>query len=79
MLKKQIHFFLYTKNIKIVFNEKEDKTTYNNKVVEMKVKDGTCIMFDGGLYHSTTPNLTNNLRTTLAANFEVHYPTRKKL
>ena len=73
-------FFLIHKEYKNCFlMKKEDKTTYNNKVVEMKVKDGTCIMFDGGLYHSTTPNLTNNLRTTLAANFEVHYPTRKKL
>jgi len=70
--------FLVHKNYKQCFLvKKEDDNNFNNNLVEIKVKDGTCLMFDGGLYHSTTPNLTDHKRITLAANFEVTYSERK--
>ena len=55
-----------------------DPQGYHNSIVDIKVKDGTCLMFDGGLHHSTTPNLTDHKRITLAANFEVSYPILKE-
>lgn len=70
--------FLINKEYKHCFlTKKEDSKTFNNKIVDVKVKDGTCLMFDGGLYHSTTPNLTDHKRITLAVNFEVAYPKKK--
>ena len=59
--------------------KKQENNNYNNSLVQIDVKDGTCLMFDGGLYHSTTPNLTNHKRITLAVNFEVVYKTKKDL
>ena len=58
--------------------KRDDTNTFNNSIVDIKVKDGTCLMFDGGLNHSTTPNLTDHKRITLAANFEVSYPILKE-
>ena len=71
--------FLINKEYKKFFLMKKSNTnTFNNSIVDIKVKDGTCLMFDGGLNHSTTPNLTDHKRITLAANFEASYPTLKK-
>jgi hypothetical protein len=71
--------FLINKEYKKCFLMKRDDTnTFNNSIVDIKVKDGTCLMFDGGLHHSTTPNLTDHKRITLAANFEVSYPILKQ-
>ena len=76
--KTNTSFFIHKEYKNFFLIKKNESSTFNNKIVDIKVKDGTCIMFDGGLQHSTTPNFSDQLRITLAVNFEVVYPIKKE-
>ena len=77
--KTNTYFLVHKEYKKFFLIKKEGNSTHNNNILQIDVKDGTCLMFDGGLYHSTTPNLTDYKRITLAVNFDVCYKTVKKL
>jgi uncharacterized protein (TIGR02466 family) len=77
--KTNTHFLVHKEYKNFFLVKKQENNNHNNSIVQINVKDGTCLMFDGGLYHSTTPNLTDHKRITLAVNFEVVYKTKKDL
>ena len=69
--------FLFHKDGKFELVRKENNETFRNNARSVKVKNGTVLMFNGGLMHSVTPNLSNNTRITFAANYEVSYQKKR--
>jgi ectoine hydroxylase-related dioxygenase (phytanoyl-CoA dioxygenase family) len=61
------------------FKKKEKNGEYKNDIKEIKAKNGTCLFFSGSLLHSVTPNLSNNIRKTLAMNFEISHERDKNV
>ena len=70
--------FLLHKVDRFALIRKENNETFRNNLRSVKVKNGTVLMFNGGLMHSVTPNLSNSTRITFAANYEVSYEEKRE-
>ena len=70
--------FLFHKDGRFVLIRKKDNETFSNNLRSVKVKNGTVLMFSGGLTHFVTPNLSDNTRITFAANYEVSYEKKRE-
>ena len=63
--------FLFHNRTSMCFRKKENETEeYRNDIREIKAKNGTCLFFSGSLLHSVSPNLSDNLRKTVAMNLQ---------
>ncbi len=69
--------FLFHQNTNFRLIKKKENSTKINSIKEVKVKNGTVMMFNGNVSHSVTPNQTDNERITLAMNFNVAYDSKR--
>tara|TARA_R100000544_G_C2205057_1_gene48817 strand:+ start:159 stop:782 length:624 start_codon:yes stop_codon:yes gene_type:complete len=65
-------FFFNSDNYAVLTKKSETHTNYNN-TVQVDVKDGTILFFDGSISHSVSSNTSDNNRITVAINFDVNY------
>lgn len=65
-------FFFYSNNRAVLTKKKERHTNFSS-IVQVDTKDGIVLFFDGSIYHSVSPNTTNNKRVTVAINFSIEY------
>jgi uncharacterized protein (TIGR02466 family) len=60
--------FIFTQKDHYRLQKKEGDKTITNTHKQMNIKDGTVIFFNGDMWHSVSPNLTDKLRVTFATN-----------
>ena len=65
-------FFFHANNYVVFVKKTKTHSNFSN-VVELNVKDGTVLFFDGSIPHSVSSNITNNTRITVALNFKLSY------
>ena len=69
--------FLAHSDRSTVFIKKTDQQTNFSNIKSINATDGTVLFFDGRMMHSVSPNLTNNLRITLAMNYQPIYKNKR--
>tara|TARA_Y100000114_G_scaffold133491_1_gene132952 strand:- start:235 stop:858 length:624 start_codon:yes stop_codon:yes gene_type:complete len=58
----------------LVLHKKTDTHTNFSDIKTLKAHNGLVVCFDGSIFHSVTPNLSDHNRVTFAVNYTVHYP-----
>jgi hypothetical protein len=70
--------FIFTRKDHYRLLKKEKGNTITNTHKKMNIKDGTVAFFDGGMWHSVSPNLSNKPRITFATNLLAEYHDERK-
>jgi uncharacterized protein (TIGR02466 family) len=70
-------FFFHANNYAVFVKKNEMRSNFSN-LVELNVKDGTVLFFDGSIPHSVSSNITNNNRITVALNFKLSYIEKRE-
>tara|TARA_R100001509_G_scaffold129009_2_gene82373 strand:- start:955 stop:1572 length:618 start_codon:yes stop_codon:yes gene_type:complete len=64
--------FFHADNSAVFVKKTESDSNFSN-IKKVNVKNGDVIFFDGNVYHSVSPNTSDNMRITMAINFSVYY------
>ena len=70
--------FIFTQKDHYRLLKKEGDKTITNTHKQMNIKDGTVIFFNGNMWHSVSPNLSNKTRITFATNLIAEYHGERK-
>jgi len=70
--------FIFTRKDHYRLLKKEKENTITNIHKKINIKDGTIAFFDGGMWHSVSPNLSEKPRVTFAINLKVEYRGKRE-